>query len=273
MKAARQTGFSMRTMGRFAAGSALTVASVATLAGNVSLSTSLIVNCAKELNVKLSSEDTFQLSRYAYSLKGLQTETKNCEAIQFNPGSIETLTEAKMMTPEMKSFFEKFHDVVQKRQDQVFSQPNLKFSCKGMTWDGVNVDIEDSKLVVRSQIESKKLNTEISWNSVNEWDYMTITSDDPNYKEYLNTQVRSLIPNSSTGRTPQRLQMSVQQSCQSGSQGLHDKARCDTAKAMALWNQFSAEHQQGCKKEDATNSSSQPYSDSNPASTEVPTKQ
>ncbi len=258
MKSARQAGFTLRSLGGAIGGSALAIASAATSAANISFSTALIVNCAKELDVKLSEEDIFQLSRYAYSNKGMQTENKNCESIQFNPGSIETLTVAKMMTPEMKVFFEKFHDIVQKRQDQIFDLPHLEFSCNKISWDSVDVEIEDSKLIVRSKLEGKKLNTEISWNSVDEWDYMTITSDNPEYKDYLVTQVRSLIPTSSTGRSAQRLQMSVPQSCKKGSVGFHDQARCDTAKAIALWNQFSVEHKQGCKKtESQTSKSSQ----------------
>lgn len=247
MKMVRQKGFKWTKLG---GGVVLGGLSLATMAGNTKHSTSLVLACAKQLDVKLSAEDIFQISRYTYSLNGLRTNSDDCNETRFEQNTIETLKQADFLTPAAKEFFEKFSTVIAKRQDQIFSLPKLEFKCNGYSWEGNEVTVSDSKIAVKTTMEKRTLTTEISWNSVEEWDYSTLKSDDRDYQDYLNVNVRSLTPTSATGRAPQKRQMSTRVACNRELVGFYDRARCEAARAMELWNQFADVHTQLCQDED-----------------------
>lgn len=251
-KAARAGIKNLDGLGKMAGTAGLTVLSVATQAATTLYQSKLVVECSKKLGIVLNDEDTFQLSRYALSYgQGAKDQINGCEQLSFEPGTIETLSEAKKITPNVKAFLLKYATVLKERQDAIFSLKNLEFSCSGYSWENTRVIVEDSQIRVIAKVSDKKtLETNLAWNTVNEWDYMTIGSSDPDYRQYLNDKVRSLTPTSNFGRSSQKLQMSPQVSCRESQIGIYDKARCETARAISLWNQFSSTQKENCTRKE-----------------------
>lgn len=197
---------------------------------------SAILECAQQLNIKLSDDEASPLIQ-AIEMKGLlQKNQHTCDQFVFTGDKLDTLMEPQNLTPELKKYFCSLEARMAEKENAMDGEVDWQQAdCKGTYHKSdkpIQVTYQRNNLTeIRT---SQGVEFSIRTNSAGEWDYNSLKSlNDPDLNQYLQDKIKHPMSYKSVSSK----HMSPRVLCDGRESGKYPKNLCDVSKALRVAGQ------------------------------------